>query len=420
MNKVKKDIIENQTEIKEENKIEMSDIVGDMSGDNIINNSSRDNFTFKDFINSKIFYVLISFIVGAIVMFVLLKNFDNNKSSSISSVNKNNIFTTTLEETSDFKKGINEVYEATVYIEVTGEVSSIFGKSETESSGSGFVYKTDSKYGYILTNYHVIEDAKEIEITFINDNEVEASLVGSDAYYDVAVLKVPKEHVVKVATIAESSSVELGDTVFTVGAPLGEEYMGTITRGIISGLNRMIDISISSGSYMMEVLQTDAPINSGNSGGPICNISGHVIGITSSKLAGTGVEGMGFAIPADSVMSIIDSLESGEEIIRPYLGVQLADISTIEALKRYYNIDIDTSLKYGAVLSYVEDKKPAAKANLKVGDIIIEMDNEKVDDVSHFRYMLYKHKVGDKIEVKYYRNNKEYTTTIELTEAIEN
>ena len=180
----------------------------------------------------------------------------------------------------------------------------------------------------------------------------------------------------------------------------------------------MISVNLTSGSYLMEVIQTDASINSGNSGGPICNIRGEVIGITSSKLVGSGVEGMGFAIPINSVNDMIANIESGATLTRPYLGVQLVDLTNTFALQYYYNIRISSDVEFGAVLSVVEEGQPASKSGLKVGDVIIEIDGEKVEDVSHFKYKLYKHKVGDTISVKYYRENILGETTIKLTESI--
>ena len=357
-------------------------------------------------LTSKIFLTIVSFFVGAGLMYCFIA-IGNNVNIIVKKVTSENVKTTTVEEISDLKNAINNVYEAAVYIEVTGD--------RTSSSGSGFVYKTDENHGYILTNHHVIKGGKKIVVTFSNGTDAEASLISSDEYYDVAVLKIDKEKVKKVATLGDSSNLEVGDTVFTVGAPLGKEYMGTITKGIVSGINRMVSVS---DSYLMEVIQTDASINSGNSGGPICNIKGEVIGITSSKLVGEGVEGMGFAIPINSVNEIIDNLESGSILERPYLGVQLVDLSNTFALQYYYNIRISSDVEFGAVLSFVEEKMPADKAGLKVGDVIIEVDGNKIDDVSHFKYELYKKKLGDKIKVKYYRENKIEETTIELTETI--
>ena len=253
---------------------------------------------------------------------------------------------------------------------------------------------------------------------FCPGTETEASLVGSDEFTDVAVLKVDVKSIKEIATLGNSDDAEIGDTVFTVGAPLGKDYMGTITKGIVSGTNRMVSVSLTSGSYLMETIQTDATINSGNSGGPLCNIKGEVIGITSSKLVGDGIEGMGFSIPISTVNLIIEKLEKGETIERPYVGVQLSDISNAEALRYYYNINIPKNVTYGALLTYVEQGKPAANAGLTVGDIIVDIDGEKVTDSAKFRYELYKHNVGDSIKVKYYHNDEEKTATIKLTEKI--
>ena len=357
-----------------------------------------------------VFYIVISSLFGAFVALTILRY---SPSSYKQKVINEDIKTTTLEEVSDLKTGINNVYESTVYIEVSSGRSAV-------SSGSGFVYKSDEKNGYILTNYHVIEGGSSFEVTYTDGSSTTAELVNGDEYYDVAVLKVDAKTIKKVATIGDSSKLELGDSVFTVGAPLGKDYMGTITKGIISGVNRMVSVNLTSGSYLMEVIQTDASINSGNSGGPICNIKGEVIGITSSKYKGSGIEGMGFAIPINSVMDIISNIEEGNEIVRPYLGVQLVDISNTFALQYYYGINIGEDVDFGAVLSYIEEGKPADKAGLEVGDVIVEIDGEKIDDVSHFKYSLYKHSVGDTISVKYYRNNKLAEASIELTEAIQN
>ena len=335
----------------------------------------------------------------------------SNKGLLIQKVTSENIKTTTVEEESDLKTAINNVYEATVYINVSSRIGS--------SSGSGFIYKKDDDYGYILTNYHVIKDGTKYLVTLTDNTEVEATLISGDEYYDIAILKIDADKVKKVATLGNSSNLELGDTVFTVGAPFGKEYMGTITKGIVSGVNRMLS-SEGSGSYLTEVIQTDASINSGNSGGPICNIKGEVVGITSSKLMGNGIEGMGFAIPINSIIPIIDSIENGKKIERPYLGIQLVNLTNTFMLQYYYGIKINDDVEFGAVISYVEEGKSADEAGLELGDVIVDMDGEKVEDTQHFQYLLYKHKIGDKIKIKYYRNNKLLETTIELKDSIKN
>ncbi len=360
---------------------------------------------------SNLMYIII---IAALIIIIILLG-----AKKIKNVTTNEkVVKTTVNEKSDLKEAISKVYNSSVYIEVTADVESFMGKTTQSASGSGFVYKKDNKNGYILTNYHVIADAKKIKVTYMNGTETDAIVVGSDEYSDIAVLKVDAKTVQKVAELGSSSSLELGDTLFTIGAPLGKEYMGSVTKGILSGKNRMVGVELSSGSYMMEAIQIDAAINSGNSGGALCNIKGQVVGVTSSKLVGEGVEGMGFAIPVDTVNSIIEDLENGKKIERPYVGVQVADISNSFQLQYYYNIKVSNDVTFGAIIAYIEKGKPAEKAGLQVGDIIVEMDGKKIEDSSHFRYNLYKHKVGDKVKVKYYRENRMSEATIKLSEAI--
>lgn len=353
-------------------------------------------------------------IILSIVVIVLLVFILNNKELINKKIKETVVSTKTIEEQSDLKNAISKVYNAVVYIEVKS--NSRIGTQT--SSGSGFVYKKDDKNAYILTNNHVIEGATNVTVTYIDGTTTDASLVGSDEFTDVAVLKVDVKSIKEVATLGNSDNAEIGDTVFTVGAPLGKEYMGTITKGIVSGTNRMVSVKLSSGSYLMETIQTDATINSGNSGGPICNINGEVIGITSSKLVGDGIEGMGFSIPMNTVNLIIEKLEKGETIERPYVGVQLSDTANADALRYYYNINISKNVTYGALLTYVEQNKPAYNAGLTVGDVVIDIDGEKITDSAKFRYELYKHNVGDTIKVKYYHGDDIKTATIKLTEKI--
>lgn len=370
------------------------------------NNSSNKSSFFK----SKIFIGICMFFLGCLIMYGIICI--SNKGLLIQKVTSENIKTTTVEETSDLKTAINNVYESVVYISVSTNAG-------ISASGSGFVYKKDDKYGYILTNYHVIKGGNRFLVTFTDNTEISATLVSGDEYYDIAILKIDADKVKKIATLGNSSNLELGDTVFTIGAPFGKNYMGTITKGIVSGINRMISLENSNNTYLAEVIQTDASVNTGNSGGPICNIKGEVIGITSSKLVGSGIEGMGFAIPINSIIPIIDSIENGKKIERPYLGIQLVDLTNTFMLQYYYNIKISDDVNFGAVISYIEKGKTADNAGLIIGDVIVSMDEEKVEDVQHFKYMLYKHSIGDKVKIKYYRNNQILETTIELKDSIE-
>ena len=230
------------------------------------------------------------------------------------------IRTVSLSEKDTLKESIDKVYDSVVYIES-------LKNGNTIGSGSGFVYKKDDNSGYILTNYHVIDGCDEVYITNIKGETVEAKILGADEYTDIAVLKIDEEDVLQVAEFGSSEETNLGDTVFTVGSPLGKDYMGSVTKGIISGKNRVVTVSSSTNNqYVMEVLQVDAALNPGNSGGPLVNINGEVIGINSMKLVESKIEGMGFAIPIELVKSISEKLEKGEKIERPLLGVSMLDI----------------------------------------------------------------------------------------------
>ena len=314
------------------------------------------------------------------------------------------VITENINKTVVTEKGIEEaignVYDAVV------TVNSYYGDSKI-GTGSGFIYKSEDK-GYILTNNHVIEDANNYTVILSTGEVVEAKLLGRDAYSDLAVLSIAKEKVTKVATIGDSDLVEVGNTVFTVGSPMGEEYSGSVTRGIISGKDRTIEVD----DVVTKVIQTDASINPGNSGGPLVNLAGEVIGITSMKLASSEIEGMGFAIPINDVKIYVQSLEKGEEVSRPALGVSLINIDDTYRLY-YYNIQVSRNITSGAVIASVENNSPASKAGLQKGDVITKIDGKKVENISRLRYYLYQHNFGDTVSVTYIRNNSE--NTVELT-----
>ncbi len=319
--------------------------------------------------------VVLSIVVGGYINDANQKN-TNQITKNINIVEENTI-----------KEAIDKVYNAVVLI-------ASYRLDGEGSVGSGFIYKTDDKYGYILTNNHVITKSDSISVMTNDLKEVEATILGYDEPMDLAVLKIAKEDVPLVASIGHSDDVKIGDTVFTVGSPEGLQYIGTVTKGIISGLNREVKINNHGEDYTMGVIQTDAAINPGNSGGPLVNINGEVIGINSLKLVQDEIEGMGFAIPIEEVLLYTDSLEKGEQIKRPYLGLELADN------------DI------GIVINATLDK--SSSHTLQKGDIIIKLDDVSVRDTSHFRYLLYKHKIGDRVKITYIRGLEEDETYIEL------
>lgn len=304
-------------------------------------------------------------------------------------------------EKNSLKDSIDKIYNAVVVIETYDKNENIIG------TGSGFFYKKNDM-GYIITNNHVIEKSSTIKVINMNKEVYVAKLIGTDEYFDIAILSVDKEAVLQIANLGINSELNVGDTVFTVGSPLGSKYMGTVTKGILSGKDRMVNVSTSRGNYMMEVLQTDAAINPGNSGGPLVNLSGDVIGVNSLKLVQDEIEGMGFAIPISLVNTILDRLEKGDVITRPIIGLEISDLNS-DALNRY-------KVNSGIYVNKVDSNYPAKF--LKIGDIITLIDDKEVENTSHFRYILYTHKVGDTIKITYIRDGKTNNISILLYKGI--
>ena len=307
-------------------------------------------------------------------------------------------------------ESINKVYDSVVVV-------NNYQNGRLTGYGSGFVYKKEGNYGYVLTNNHVVEDASEIKLTLSNGEEVDAEVLGTDSYMDIAVLRMDGDAVLQVAQIGDSTEAKLGDTIFTVGTPVSTEYAGTVTKGIISGENREITVTDNGTSYMMEAIQIDASINPGNSGGPLVNINGEVIGINSVKLVESSIEGMGFAIPIEVAMSQIDKLENGEAIARPVIGVSLYDLDSLPLVGNS-DLRVDDSIKSGVVVNSVDSGSDAEAAGLQRNDIITEVDGTTVKSSAHLKYLLYKHNIGDSVKLTIVRNGNEKELTLKLTHQI--
>ena len=333
--------------------------------------------------------------------------FVNNDSNNSDSLVKKNV---TITSNDSINESIDKVYDSVAVV-------SNYQNGRLTGYGSGFVYKKDNKYGYVLTNNHVVENATEVKLTLSSGEEVDAEVLGTDAYMDIAVLRIDGDKVIQVAEIGDSTEAKIGDTVFTVGTPVSTDYAGTVTKGIISGENREITVTNNGSSYMMEAIQIDASINPGNSGGPLVNINGEVIGINSVKLVESSVEGMGFAIPIEVAMSQIDKLENGEAIARPVIGVSLYDLDSLPLLG-YSDLRIDDNVDSGVVVDSVESGSDAEKAGLQRNDVIIELDGTKIKNSAHLKYLLYKHNIGDTVKLTIVRNGNEKELTLELTQQI--
>lgn len=360
--------------------------------------------------NRSIVLSILTFFVGVIgtLCVVYFLYMSDSESKPVSNENRN----VTVTEADTIKSAIGKVYDAVYVIETYDKNGRGLG------SGTGFVYKKDKDHGYVLTNHHVISGATTIKITNTAGGTFEATLLGSDEYTDIAVLSVPLEAVLQVAILGDSSTAELGDTAFTVGSPLGIKYMGSVTKGIISGKNRQVTVSLTNGNFVMDVLQTDAAINPGNSGGPLLNINGEVIGITSMKLVQDEIEGMGFALPIEFVMSYVDQLEKGQQIVRPMLGVQMIDLGNPYTLA-YYKITISDDITSGVVIAGVEDGSPASEAGLEKGDVITKINDVAVADSAHLKSQLYKYHVGDTIRLSIIRDGKEREIKVKLSKSLE-
>lgn len=281
-----------------------------------------------------------------------------------------------------------------VGVSVTYYEQSIFGQlAEGESEGSGIVYSED---GYIITNYHVIEDAVNsssaaVKITLSDETEYQAEIVGTDEVTDLALLKIEPEDKLTPATFGDSSEIQVGELAVAIGNPLGQEFAGSVTVGYISALNR--DITTDGRTY--NVIQTDAAINPGNSGGALVNSKGEVIGINTIKISDDSVEGLGFAIPSNDALKIIEELKVTGKIIRPYVGIYGIDLDEATATRN--------RLVEGIYVYQVQEGSPAQEAGLQNGDIIVEFDGQEVKTTQELNDIKNKKEIGDTVHIKVYR-----------------
>lgn len=288
------------------------------------------------------------------------------------------------------------------------------GKLQTYSEGSGVVYMKNNNKGYIVTNNHVVSGSDAVRVMLANGKTVDAKVVGTDSTTDLAVLSIDAKYVTQTAEFGDSKSLQAGQTVIAVGSPLGSEYASTVTQGIISAPSRTIETSQAN---QQTVIQTDAAINPGNSGGALVNSAGQVIGINSMKLAqsndGTSVEGMGFAIPSNEVVTIVNQLVKKGKIVRPQLGVRVIALNGIPEAYRS-RLGIKSTLKSGIYVATVEKNGSAAKSGMKAKDVITKVDGKKVTDVASLHSILYSHKVGDTVNVTVNRNGNEQNLKVTL------
>lgn len=396
----------------------------------------------------KIGISLLSGVVGGALSFgglyyIANGNQSSSSTSSVSSTNssgKTTVSNVTYNVTSDVTTAVSKVQDAVVSIinlqntSSNDQLGGLFGSDESNSSsndstletaseGSGVIYKKSGDTAYIVTNNHVVEGQKELQVVLADGTKVTATLVGTDSYTDLAVLKISSSKVTTVATFGDSSALKVGEPAIAIGSPLGSEYANSVTEGIISSLNRQVTSTNDEGEAVnINAIQTDAAINPGNSGGPLINIEGQVVGINSSKIAsssssssGVSVEGMGFAIPSNDVVTIINQLEENGKITRPALGISMYDLSSISSEQQEKILKVPSTMTQGVVILNVANGTPAEKAGLEKYDVITKIDGKDITSTTELRAALYAKSVGDTMKITFYRESKEKTVTVELT-----
>lgn len=296
--------------------------------------------------------------------------------------------------------------KSVVGVTVRSVSNTVFGGTSTsDSEGSGIIYTAD---GYIVTNYHVIENAisnqsiSKVYVTLPNsDEEIEASIIGADSVTDIAVIKIQKEGL-SAATFDDSNNLKVGELVVAIGNPLGRELAGSITVGYVSALNR----TLTSNGRTYKLLQTDAAINPGNSGGALVSSSGKVIGINTVKIGATDVEGIGFAIPSNIAKPIVDELIKNGKIVRPYIGI--SGISLDDNMAKRYN------LVKGVYVAKIESSSAAYNAGIKVGDVIVKIDDKEITTIEELNEIKNSKSVGDTVKITVYRDGKNTEINVKL------
>lgn len=291
-----------------------------------------------------------------------------------------------------------------VGISCTTQTQSYFGVQTGTSSGSGIIISAD---GNIMTNYHVISGGTNIKVKLNTGNEYDATVIGGDEKTDVAVIKIKANEELHVAALGNSDEVEVGSKAVAIGNPLASELFGTVTQGVISGVNRTITV----GQREMNLIQTDAAISPGNSGGALINKYGEVIGINSVKLVSDNAEGLGFAIPINEASTIVkDLIDYGYVKGRPVIGVSVREIT--KELAYYNNLLID----HGLYIMSVSEGSSAEKAGLVRGDIIVKFDGKTVNSSTEMNKLRDKHKAGDTVSITFMRGTQEKTVNLTLSE----
>lgn len=337
---------------------------------------------------------------------------------------------TSIEVNTDITEVVEKVSEAIVGVVNIQQTTDFFQQEIQDverGTGSGVIFEKRDGKAYIVTNYHVIQGAKAVEISLGDGERVRAELVGADPLSDLAVLSIDDKGVTTVAEFGDSDAIRTGEPAIAIGNPLGLDFSRTVTMGIISAKERSIEVD---GGWELNVIQTDAAINPGNSGGALVNVAGQVIGINSLKIAehgyrsglfgssGTPVEGMGFAIPINDAIPIIKDLMAYGKVKRPFMGIEWMDLTSIDSYHWQNTLKLPSDVNQGIVVTRVMPMSPADKADLKERDVIVAINGEPVNNGIALRKFLYNStKVGDTITLKVYRDGLPLEVKLTLEEA---
>lgn len=292
----------------------------------------------------------------------------------------------------------------------------------TNGTGSGVIYKKEDGTAYVVTNNHVISGADAVEVLMKDGTKIEAEIVGSDVWTDLAVLAISSENVAVIAEFGNSDNLNVGEPAIAIGSPLGTEFATSVTQGIVSATERTVETDINGDGVVdwdVTAIQTDASINPGNSGGALINIGGQVIGINSMKIASSNVEGMGFAIPSNDVVRIIAELEANGEVIRPVLGVSMMDLQQVSVSQQQNILNLPEDVTTGVVVSDVQGLSAASEAGIEQYDVIVGMDGDEITNMVELRKILYRQEVGVTVPVDLYRNGERMTISVKLTDGQE-
>lgn len=370
---------------------------------------------------SRMFPGLVGGVIGALLTGAIAYPFIDQPSTSVSDTNVTSqgtpVQTSSNVSDSSVTNAVATAQPAVVTVNNYAQIG--FSSEAVEAGvGSGVIYKKEGDSAYIVTNHHVVNGADKLTVTFNDGTTAEATLMGSDAMYDLAVLKVDADKVPAVISIGKSSELKPGQTVLAIGNPLGQ-FENSVTRGVVSSTSRFVPVDTDGNGqadFNAEVIQTDAAINPGNSGGALINEEGQLVGINSMKIAKAEVEGVGFAIPVDIALPIINQIEQTGEVNHPSLGVSLRDVSEFPPGFLTEQINLPESVTAGTIIVEVQQNSSAAKAGLKARDVIVKINDKDVKSFIDLRSELIRDTDGT-VDIEYIRDGKTETVQVEIQNA---